>query len=936
MDEEESSQDDFQYSYYSDRRHVRTKPAPAQPQNTEWRIKEKLKTVSVSLVLCLNIGVDPPDIVKTKPCAKMECWIDPFLLPGQKALEAIGRNLQSQYEAWQPRARYRLSLDPSIEETKKLCCSLRRNAKDDRILFHYNGHGNLGTWLGSPCIYVYDCSNAGHILNAFNRFAAQRDAEMANHLNSTNLDGMAAPYTPLSQCIQLAACQAYQTLPMSPDLPADLFTSCLTTPIEIALRWFVLSNPLIKNVTLDMTNKIPGRVTDRRTPLGELNWIFTSITDTIAWSVLPTDLFIKLFRNDLMVAALFRNFLLANRIMRHYNCIPMSSPVLPDTHQHPMWEAWDLAADHYLAQLPHLLSNNSQVEYKLSTFFSDQLSAFEVWIKRGSISKEPPLQLPIVLQVLLSQVHRLRALLLLSKFLDFGKWAVDLALSVGIFPYVLKLLQSPALELRPVLVFIWAKLLAVDSSCKTDLLKDSGYTYFIGILTNTNPNAFLVPNISEHRAMCVFILSVFCEDYPLGKQACLSNDLLPALLPYLSDQDSLLRQWTCVCLCNFWTSFPDAKWAAYNANAHEQLSAILLDSVPEVRAGAVAALGALFGDLDRIEQVLNLEQTIVVSILKTTTDCSPLVRKELACALSRLVEEDEVKFIQTAYELFDDERKAAGFEVGRSSANRRSVESSRISGVQQSMHLIVWKAILTLSVDPFPEVAIIAMNIVDKINSLLVKSSMVDPSMNNWIQSQKAFVKPVTIAPKLKNIARKIQPTPTSVASGIFGMSIESEASPSLKRSSSFVFNLKALGSYIGIPSSGSVAHSETPGRPAPALSRMRPQSMYLPKLSSESKPKMKSSPSESNIKFTTPQTQIALTDIEDPGSEKYSERQWRSIRNEKLNQEAASLYQLVDSNRFEKFVAHIPYENENFTDDRVLLFHPYDPYLLSSDHNSI
>jgi len=37
------------------------------------------------------------------------------------------------------------------------------------------------------------------------------------------------------------------------------------------------------------------------------------------------------------------------------------------------------------------------------------------------------------------------------------------ALSVGIFPYVLKLLQSSARELRPLLVFIWAKLLAVDS-----------------------------------------------------------------------------------------------------------------------------------------------------------------------------------------------------------------------------------------------------------------------------------------------------------------------------------------------------------------------------------------------------------------------------------------------------------------------------------------
>jgi len=40
------------------------------------------------------------------------------------------------------------------------------------------------------------------------------------------------------------------------------------------------------------------------------------------------------------------------------------------------------------------------------------------------------------------------------------------ALSVGIFPYVLKLLQSSARELRPHLVFIWAKILAVDSVSK--------------------------------------------------------------------------------------------------------------------------------------------------------------------------------------------------------------------------------------------------------------------------------------------------------------------------------------------------------------------------------------------------------------------------------------------------------------------------------------
>lgn len=68
--------------------------------------------------------------------------------------------------------------------------------------------------------------------------------------------------------------------------------------------------------------------------------------------------------------------------------------------------------------------------------------------------------------MLLSQVHRLRALVLLGRFLDMGPWAVDLALSVGIFPYVLKLLQTTSSDLRSTLVFIWAKILALDKTCQ--------------------------------------------------------------------------------------------------------------------------------------------------------------------------------------------------------------------------------------------------------------------------------------------------------------------------------------------------------------------------------------------------------------------------------------------------------------------------------------
>jgi regulatory associated protein of mTOR len=57
----------------------------------------------------------------------------------------------------------------------------------------------------------------------------------------------------------------------------------------------------------DVVDAIPGKATDRKTPLGDLNWIFT-FTDSIAWNILPKPLFQRLFRQDLLVASLFRNF----------------------------------------------------------------------------------------------------------------------------------------------------------------------------------------------------------------------------------------------------------------------------------------------------------------------------------------------------------------------------------------------------------------------------------------------------------------------------------------------------------------------------------------------------------------------------------------------------------------------------------------------------
>lgn len=111
-----------------------------------WRLKDRMKTVGVGLVMALNVGTDPPDITKPHPCAKLQCWMDPTSMSRSKAKEKIGERLEAQYANWQQQRgarplKYRKALDPTVEDVRALCLGLRRHAKHERVLLHYNGHG---------------------------------------------------------------------------------------------------------------------------------------------------------------------------------------------------------------------------------------------------------------------------------------------------------------------------------------------------------------------------------------------------------------------------------------------------------------------------------------------------------------------------------------------------------------------------------------------------------------------------------------------------------------------------------------------------------------------------------------------------------------------------------------------------------------------------
>ena len=981
------------YMYFTDKRHETTGNAKDLGYELQdWRMKDRLKTVSAALAICLNIGVEPPDQLKTIPGAKLEAWQDPTHPPVQKALEAIGKSLQAQYETLAIRTRYKQYLDPSVEETKKFCVSLRRNAKEERVLFHYNGHGvpkptasgeiwvfnknytqyipvslyDLQTWLQAPTFFVWDCSDAGNILNNFHRFVEKHEQEEAEVVAKDPTASIVS-YRPY---IHLAACGVKENLPTNPLLPADVFTSCLTTPIEMALWFFVIQNPLPSQLTPERAKKLPGRLQERRTPLGELNWIFTAITDTIAWTTLPRPLFRKFFRQDLMVAALFRNFLLSQRIMEAYGCHPQSYPELPDTHQHPLWESWDLAVEMALSQLPMLEEKEAGIrpdyEFKNSSFFTEQLTAFEVYLTQGAITHKPPDQLPVVLQVLLSQQHRVRALILLGKFLDMGPWAVNLALSIGIFPYVLKLLQSAAAELKPVMVFIWTRVLAVDLTCQQDLLKDSGYNYFSSILKPTE--GLPVVDSLEHKAMCAFILAMLCNGYKQGQNVCNQTEIMTYCLIHLQNNDNpLLRQWACLCISQLWNDLPEAKWRGIRENAPTKLCNLVRDVCCEVRAAMLYAMTTFLGIPDLTDEVARIEESISWTVMEMANDGNAMVRKELLVYFSKFVHRYENKFWVAAYEQLQEEREyrqyppqddgndhKMGLHYARMEhRNREGTIKATAHGVSHnSIFAAVWKHVLIMTVDPHPEVQRNATIIVDYVHHSMLQSPIARPAQLIIDDINRRVARSVAAT---QNPSDQRPATPIRQDSKTDAPSLQQGL---LKRTASYLFTLPFGGSSSAESSPpGSIGRNpSSPGlqrSPLPLRSRF-PADFHAPPeqndtaaspgtyhaakepMSGEFKARqmsvMPQLPLESTFLdwsieyFREPQ--MKPNEAEEPGSTDYNERLWRRSRNEAILRETQPQKEIAGKGKWTTSTGFF----NNQSQPSKLSFHQFEDHLAVSD----
>lgn len=498
----------------------------------------------------------------------------------------------------------------------------------------------------SATVWIWDCKNAGRIIRQACAETKEIDRQLVVAGKADPAVTSAHPPVYSQMGIHFAACGAEEILPKIEGLPDDCFTACMTTPLRLALQFWTLQDATgirkRKKLPQDTWQKIPGDSSDKQSPLGMLDWVFSTIVDTIAWQTLDLTTFKTLFRQDSVILGLSRGFILAQRVMQTYGCTPVSQPPVTGTHSHSIWATWDLYLDVFFAQLPDLdHQTDDEVAAWSRTFkplplFSTHLEAMAGATK--TIDTAMP-RLPIILQAVLDRRHQVEACKTLAGLLKMADLpTIRLCLDCGLAQLRSRMLNYEGSDTITAVVSMWSSLsrdpesaraLALTEQYTVDNVAQPNITFFIDMLKSyhTAPSDSSSSSVSVEQASdCMFVIAACARQSPTGKGICLTHGIEFVAGTLLKSPSHLLQRWSALAMA--------ALWDGQSPGVQSDLLDILHHSQVEVRASAVYALS------QSIRAKLLQSRSVVDGFLlanevakAATSDASPLVRRELAFAV---------------------------------------------------------------------------------------------------------------------------------------------------------------------------------------------------------------------------------------------------------------------------------------------------------------
>ncbi|KAL3211196.1 hypothetical protein MRX96_000875 [Rhipicephalus microplus] len=178
--------------------------------------------------------------------------------------------------------------------------------------------------------------------------------------------------------------------------------------------------------------------------------------------------------------------------------------------------------------------------------------------------------------------------------------------------------------------------------------------------------------------MAAFVMSCIVANYPSGQEAALKGNVIALCTEQLTDSHPRLRQWLAICLGRTWNGYTAARWCGIRDSAHEKLSTLLADPVPEVRAAVVFALGTILNcPAKRTDHADTIDHNIGMTLISSVAnDGSPMVRKELVVALQWLLFVFETQFVAVAYQYLEEETSKEAVQVAGNLLSPASAETT--------------------------------------------------------------------------------------------------------------------------------------------------------------------------------------------------------------------------------------------------------------------
>ncbi|KAK8882111.1 hypothetical protein M9Y10_044751 [Tritrichomonas musculus] len=304
----------------------RTNPAQqkAQPQVAQ-------KTKFALCFLCLFDGLRTPSIRRLvrKPrtiCKKPLLTFDPsFYAPSsrQALLDIYNHNMGCPCD---------IKVDPSVQTVLAELKQHGTSIPPHRLLIHYYGHGCYAPSADS--VFFFSDDRARYkplkIINLIHSCACP----LAFIFDCPAAAVLAPSLKTQKDMFAFFSCAADETLPLSTDAPMDLFSSCLLMPYDTAIWWHMQHHSTVYDQP-----KLPN-VENKEFLEGFLD----ALLDAIAFESQPSNVY-EQYNIDPTISALFKGFVLAQRVMASFNIHSTAIPELNLMTYHPLWNAWDLAID---------------------------------------------------------------------------------------------------------------------------------------------------------------------------------------------------------------------------------------------------------------------------------------------------------------------------------------------------------------------------------------------------------------------------------------------------------------------------------------------------------------------------------------------------------------------------------------------------------------